>query len=190
MTDHVIHISEEEAARDFASLMARVRGGVEIVIESDTNPAAVLFRAAEPPRRSISESIVLAEARTKELGYKPVMDAGFSADLEEIIRHRKLPDTSTWANVLGLILDTSILIASERRGEGVDILPRVGRARRERCCTLGRQRRGADARHLPRQKRRRPRPSNLWHAAQQSYSLDPVMGERKLGPHHVVVKTF
>jgi hypothetical protein len=30
---------------------------------------------------------------------------------------------------------------------------------------------------------------NLWHAAQQSYSLDPVMGVRKFGPHHVVVKT-
>ena len=32
--------------------------------------------------------------------------------------------------------------------------------------------------------------SNVWHAAQQSYSLDPVMGERKFGPHHVVMKTF
>ena len=32
--------------------------------------------------------------------------------------------------------------------------------------------------------------SDLWDAAQQSYSLDPVMGERKFGPYHVVVKTF
>jgi hypothetical protein len=30
---------------------------------------------------------------------------------------------------------------------------------------------------------------DLWHAAQQAYSLDPVMGVRKFGPHHVVVKT-
>jgi hypothetical protein len=29
----------------------------------------------------------------------------------------------------------------------------------------------------------------LWHAAQQSYSLDPVMGVHKFGPHHVVVRT-
>ena len=29
---------------------------------------------------------------------------------------------------------------------------------------------------------------DLWHAAQQSYSLDPVMGVRKFGPNHVVVK--
>jgi hypothetical protein len=30
---------------------------------------------------------------------------------------------------------------------------------------------------------------DLWHAAQQAYSLDPVMGMQKFGPHHVVVKT-
>jgi hypothetical protein len=30
---------------------------------------------------------------------------------------------------------------------------------------------------------------DLWHAAQQAYSLDPVMGVQKFGPHHVVLKT-
>jgi len=30
---------------------------------------------------------------------------------------------------------------------------------------------------------------DLWHAAQQSYSLDPVMGLRKFGPNHVVIRT-
>jgi hypothetical protein len=30
---------------------------------------------------------------------------------------------------------------------------------------------------------------DLWHAAQQSYSLDPVMGVRKFGPNHAVIKT-
>jgi hypothetical protein len=29
----------------------------------------------------------------------------------------------------------------------------------------------------------------LWRAAQHSYSLDPVMGTRKFGPHYVVLKT-
>jgi antitoxin (DNA-binding transcriptional repressor) of toxin-antitoxin stability system len=90
-----IHISEAEAARDFAGLMARVRDGVEVVIESGTQPVAIL-RAADPPRRSISESIALAEAYSKELGYEPVMDAEFAADMEEIIRNRKPRDTSAW----------------------------------------------------------------------------------------------
>ena len=30
---------------------------------------------------------------------------------------------------------------------------------------------------------------DLWHAAQQSYSLERVMGVEKFGPNHVVVKT-
>jgi antitoxin (DNA-binding transcriptional repressor) of toxin-antitoxin stability system len=90
-----IHISEADAASDFASLLARVRAGLEVVIESGAQPVAVL-RATAPPRRSISESIALAEARSKELGSKPVMDAEFAADMEEIIRHRKPRNTSSW----------------------------------------------------------------------------------------------
>jgi hypothetical protein len=31
--------------------------------------------------------------------------------------------------------------------------------------------------------------NDLWNAAQQGYSLDPAMGLRKFGPHHVVLKT-
>ncbi|MGI8771552.1 MAG: hypothetical protein ACR2JE_08945 [Acidobacteriaceae bacterium] len=91
----VIHISEAEAARDFPGLMARVRAGAEIVIESGTYPVAVIH-TADPPRRSISESIALAEARSKELGYKPVMDAAYAADMEEIVRNRKPRNTSAW----------------------------------------------------------------------------------------------
>ena len=90
-----IRISEADAVRDFAGLIARVRLGVEIVIENDAAPAVVL-RAAEPARRSISESIAMAEARTRELGYKPVMDAGFAADLEEIVRSRKPRNSPAW----------------------------------------------------------------------------------------------
>ncbi len=91
-----IHISEADAARDFAGLLARVRLGEVIVIECGSYPAAVL-RPAAPPRRSISDSIALAEARSRELGYKPVMDAGYAADMEEIVRNRKPRDTSAWA---------------------------------------------------------------------------------------------
>jgi hypothetical protein len=36
---------------------------------------------------------------------------------------------------------------------------------------------------------RRATPKDLWHAAQQGYSLDPMIGVRKFGPHHVVMKT-
>jgi len=38
----VIHMSEAEAARDFAGGLARVRDGAEIVIESNDRPVAVI----------------------------------------------------------------------------------------------------------------------------------------------------
>ncbi len=90
-----IHISEADAAEDFLGLLSRVRAGSEAVIESGTEPVAVL-RSADAPRRSISESIALAEARSRALGYKPVMDGEFAADMEEILRNRKPRDTSAW----------------------------------------------------------------------------------------------
>ena len=49
-----IHISETEAARDFAGLLARVRAEADIVIENGKLPVAVLHAPA-PPRRSIAE---------------------------------------------------------------------------------------------------------------------------------------
>jgi len=75
--------------------MAQVRAGAEVVIEDGARPVAVI-RAPSLPRRSIAESLALAEASSKELGYTPVMDADFAADMEEIIRNRKPRRTSAW----------------------------------------------------------------------------------------------
>lgn len=91
-----IHISEAEAADDFARLLARVRAGEEIIIESGAKPVAVLRPVAEPRGRLLSESIALADVHAKELGHEPVMDAEFAADLEAIIRNRKPRDLSAW----------------------------------------------------------------------------------------------
>jgi antitoxin (DNA-binding transcriptional repressor) of toxin-antitoxin stability system len=91
-----IRISEEEAARDFAGILARARAGAEIVIENATS-APVVLRAAEQPRgRPLSESIAIIEARSKARGYEAVMDAEFAADMREIIANRKPRDTSAW----------------------------------------------------------------------------------------------
>ena len=96
MAKDVIHISEAEAASDFATLMARVRAGAEIVIEDNARPVAVV-RPAEPMRgRPISECIALAEAHAKETGYEPTLDPDFAVDLEEIIKSRKPRNISKW----------------------------------------------------------------------------------------------
>ena len=84
MAHPVIHISEAEAASDFASVLARVRAGAEIVIESESGklPVAVIHSPV-PPRRSISECIALARKHEEETGESPVLDPDFTADVEE-----------------------------------------------------------------------------------------------------------
>ncbi|HKO10824.1 MAG TPA: hypothetical protein VJV22_02570 [Acidobacteriaceae bacterium] len=72
-----IHISEAEAARDFAALLARVRAGVEVVIESDAAPVAIL-RTPSPPRRSIEECIALLPEESPA-----TIDEDFARDVRE-----------------------------------------------------------------------------------------------------------
>lgn len=93
MAKEVIHISEAEAASDFASLLDRVRKGAEVVIETDARPVAVL-RSAEPhPGRLLSESIALAEAH----GSTVTLDGDFGRDLEAIINsHREPLNPPAW----------------------------------------------------------------------------------------------
>ena len=91
MAKNVIHLSDAEAARDFASVLERVREGAEIVIEHNAQPVAVVKAADNGPGRLLSESIALAKAHAKALGYEPVMDAEFAADLEEIFESHRQP---------------------------------------------------------------------------------------------------
>jgi len=95
MVKPVIHISEIEAASNFASLLARVRAGAEVVIEHDKMPVAVIH-APVPPRRTISECIALAKVHEEETGEVPVMDADFAADMEEIVKNREVWNPPTW----------------------------------------------------------------------------------------------
>ena len=97
MSDHVIRISEEEAASDFASVLARVRAGAEIIIESEGGklPVAVIHLPV-PLRRTISECIALAKKHEEETGESPVLDPDFAADVEEIIRDRKPWNPPAW----------------------------------------------------------------------------------------------
>jgi len=91
MADHVIRISEAEAANDFASVLARVRAGAEVVIESGKLPIAVI-RPPVPPRRSISECIALLPEDSKA-----VMDADFAQDVEAGIEsHREPLEPPAW----------------------------------------------------------------------------------------------
>jgi antitoxin (DNA-binding transcriptional repressor) of toxin-antitoxin stability system len=97
MAKDVIHISEAEAANDFARVMTQVRQGAEVIIERDAKPIAVVRAIADEFRpRLLSESIALAKKHAQELGYEPRMDPEFAADLEEIIRNRKPWSPPAW----------------------------------------------------------------------------------------------
>ena len=81
----------------FASLLAWVREGAEVVIEQDSQPVAVVCQAETFRGRLLSESIALAKAHANELGYEPTLDPEFAADLEEIIEsHRKPLNPPAW----------------------------------------------------------------------------------------------
>jgi antitoxin (DNA-binding transcriptional repressor) of toxin-antitoxin stability system len=86
-----IHISEAEAARDFAGLLARVRAGAEVVIESDTHPVAVIHTPA-PPRRSIEECIALLPEESTA-----TIDEDFARDIEAAVAvHREPLNPPAW----------------------------------------------------------------------------------------------
>ena len=92
----VIHISEGDAARDFARLLAHVNSGGEVVIERGALPPIVMRAEPDLKGRRLSESIAMAKEHAKELGFTPVMDADFAADMKKIIDRRKPRDTSAW----------------------------------------------------------------------------------------------
>jgi antitoxin (DNA-binding transcriptional repressor) of toxin-antitoxin stability system len=96
MAKNVIHISDAEAANDFASLLDRVSAGAEVIIERDSRAVAVMRPAEAPRGLLLSESIALAEAHAKKLGFEPTMDADFAADLREIINSRKQWNPPAW----------------------------------------------------------------------------------------------
>lgn len=96
MAKHVIHVSDAEAASDFASLLERVSAGAEVIIERDSRPVAVVRAAEKRAGRLLSEAIALAEAHAKVRGTEPTLDAEFAADLKDIINSRKPRDLSAW----------------------------------------------------------------------------------------------
>jgi len=92
MSMATIHISEADAYRDFAGVLARVRAGTEVVIEDAAAPAVVLRTAVEPSVRRLSESLRLA----KEHGSTVTLDGGFARDLEAVVNSHPEPLENPW----------------------------------------------------------------------------------------------
>ena len=80
-------ISEDDAARDFSALLARVRAGEEIVIGPESAPVAVLKPADRPHVRKLSESLKIL----RERGSRATLDGDFGKDLEDVISSHREP---------------------------------------------------------------------------------------------------
>jgi antitoxin (DNA-binding transcriptional repressor) of toxin-antitoxin stability system len=81
-----LRMTEAEVARDLHSVLEKVSQGVEVVIERDTRPVAVI-KAPVVKGRKISEVIAALEAS----GASAVLDEDFAHDVEEGIRARRQP---------------------------------------------------------------------------------------------------
>jgi hypothetical protein len=78
-----VRITEAELARDIHAILAKVQEGVEVIVEQDCRPVAVI-RAPIERGRLLSESIAIADARSSSA----VLDAGFMEDVEKGIAER------------------------------------------------------------------------------------------------------
>jgi antitoxin (DNA-binding transcriptional repressor) of toxin-antitoxin stability system len=86
-----VHIPETEAASNFESLMARVRAGEEIVIESGSVPVALL-KASPKLGLTLKERIALLPEDSTG-----VMDEDFARDVAAAIEaHRESLNPPAW----------------------------------------------------------------------------------------------
>lgn len=90
-----LRITEAELARNVRAVLEKVQNGIEIVVEHNSRPVAVI-KAPQAPGRTIGASIALAKAHEQETGEAPTLDADFAADVEEIIRNRKARNPPAW----------------------------------------------------------------------------------------------
>lgn len=81
-----LHMSEAEVASDLHAVLAKVQQGIEIVIEQDHRPVAVL-RAQPRSGRPITE--ILREARQRNSTV--TLDEDFGNDLEQIVASHHQP---------------------------------------------------------------------------------------------------
>jgi antitoxin (DNA-binding transcriptional repressor) of toxin-antitoxin stability system len=82
----MVRITEAELARDLHAVLARVQQGMEVIVEQDHRPVAVI-KPSRPAGRSISEVVAELKAR----GSTAILDDNFARDIEEGIKALRQP---------------------------------------------------------------------------------------------------
>ena len=89
----LVHMSETEVAKNFASVLEKVRQGAEIVVDQDHCPVAVI-KTPQRPGRSLC---CTSEGLRNRLGFASIPDAGFAQDVQAAIdTHREQLNPPSW----------------------------------------------------------------------------------------------
>jgi len=80
-----VRITEDDLARDAYAVLQKVQSGIDVVVEKDHRPVAII-KTPDAPGRSISECIALAKAYEERLGYAPTPHPDFAKDVQAAIR--------------------------------------------------------------------------------------------------------
>jgi len=86
-----VRMSEAEIAGNLAAALEKVRQGLEVIVEREHRPVAIL-KAAQPPTRTISECIAMLPVDSAG-----TIDADFAVDVEAAIAaHREPLEPPAW----------------------------------------------------------------------------------------------
>ena len=86
-----VRITEAELARDIHAVLAQVQEGIEVIVEQNHRPVAVI-RTPQGPGRKISECIALMPADSMA-----TIDPDFAKDVEAAIAaHREPLEPPAW----------------------------------------------------------------------------------------------
>jgi antitoxin (DNA-binding transcriptional repressor) of toxin-antitoxin stability system len=87
-----VHVTEAELARDLHAMLAKVRQGIEVIIEHDSRPVAII-KAPDVKGRSISDVIAALEAS----GANAVIGEDFARDVDDGVNaHRESWNPPSW----------------------------------------------------------------------------------------------
>jgi hypothetical protein len=81
-----VRITEAELARDIHAVLAQVQEGIEVIVEQDHRPGAVI-RTPNRSGRPVSEIL----RRAKERNSPVALDPEFGKDLEAVIASHQQP---------------------------------------------------------------------------------------------------
>lgn len=85
-----VRITEDELARDTHAVLTKVQKGIEVIVEQNHRPVAVI-KIPQGPGRKISECIALAKAYEEKLGYAPIPDPDFARDVQAAVEAHSEP---------------------------------------------------------------------------------------------------